>query len=48
MPRFVRLFETAADTLNAHYQAVAEGNIDSVMALWIDEELATSVRTVRT
>jgi uncharacterized protein (TIGR02246 family) len=43
MPRFARLFEAAADTLNAYYQAVAEGNIDSVMALWIDEEFATFV-----
>ena len=50
MPRFARLFEAAADTLNAYYQAVAEGNIDSVMALWIDEEFATFVcaRTGRT
>ena len=32
MPRFARLFEAAADTLNAYYQAVAEGNIDSIMA----------------
>jgi ketosteroid isomerase-like protein len=43
MPRFARLFEAAADTLNAFYQAVAEGNIDSVMALWIDEEFATCI-----
>lgn len=43
MPRFARLFEAAADTLNAYYQAVAEGNIDSIMALWIDEEFATFV-----
>jgi uncharacterized protein (TIGR02246 family) len=43
MPRFARLFEAAADTLNAYYQAVAEGNIDSVMALWIDEEFATFI-----
>ena len=43
MPRFARLFEAAADTLNAYYQAVAEGNIDSVMALWIDEEFASFI-----
>ena len=43
MPRFARLFEAAADTLNAYYQAVAEGNIDSIMALWIDEEFATCI-----
>jgi uncharacterized protein (TIGR02246 family) len=43
MPRFARLFEAAADTLNAYYQAVAEGNIDSIMALWIDEEFATFI-----
>ena len=43
MPRFAHLFEAAADTLNAYYQAVAEANIDSVMALWIDEEFATCI-----
>jgi ketosteroid isomerase-like protein len=43
MPRFARLFEAAADTLNAYYQAVAEANVDSVMALWIDEEFATCI-----
>src|SRR5471032_1200744 len=43
MPRFARIFEAAADTLNAYYQAVAEGNIDSIMALWIDEEFATFI-----
>jgi ketosteroid isomerase-like protein len=43
MPRFARLFEAAADTLNAYYQAIAEANIDSVMALWIDEEFATCI-----
>jgi uncharacterized protein (TIGR02246 family) len=43
MPRFARLFEAAADTLNAYYQAVSEGNIDSVMALWIDEDFATFI-----
>ena len=43
MPRFARLFEAAADTLNAYYQAIAEASIDSVMALWIDEEFATFI-----
>ena len=43
MPRFARLFEAAADTLNAYYQAVADNSIDSVMSLWIDEEFATCV-----
>ena len=43
MPRFAHLFEAAADTLNAYYQAVAEGNIDSLMALWIDEEFVTCI-----
>ncbi|SAL20924.1 hypothetical protein AWB68_00792 [Caballeronia choica] len=43
MPRFARLFEAAADTLNAYYQAVAEANLDSVMTLWIDEEFATCI-----
>jgi hypothetical protein len=43
MPRFARLFEAAADTLNAYYQAIAEGSIDSVMSLWIDEEFATCI-----
>jgi ketosteroid isomerase-like protein len=43
MPRFARLFEAAADTLNAYYQAVAENSIDSVMALWIDEDFATCI-----
>jgi hypothetical protein len=43
MPRFARLFEAAADTLNAYYQAVADNSIDSVMSLWIDEEFATCI-----
>ena len=43
MPRFARLFEAAADTLNAYYQAVAEVNIDSLMGLWIDEEFASCI-----
>ena len=43
MPRFARLFEAAADTLNAYYQAIADNSIDSVMSLWIDEEFATCV-----
>ncbi|PMS17454.1 hypothetical protein C0Z18_20425 [Trinickia dabaoshanensis] len=43
MPRFARLFEAAADTLNAFYQTVGDGNIDALMALWIDEEFASYV-----
>jgi hypothetical protein len=43
MPRFARLFEAAADTLNAYYQAVADSSIDTVMSLWIDEEFATCI-----
>ncbi|RKP49081.1 nuclear transport factor 2 family protein [Trinickia fusca] len=43
MPRFARLFEAAADTLNAYYQAIAEGNIDALMAMWIDEEFASFI-----
>jgi len=43
MPRFARLFEAAADTLNAFYQTVADGNVDALMALWIDEEFASYV-----
>lgn len=43
MPRFARLFEAAADTLNAYYQAVADNSIDAVMSLWIDEEFATCI-----
>ncbi|SAK71453.1 nuclear transport factor 2 family protein [Caballeronia ptereochthonis] len=43
MPRFARLFEAAADTLNAYYQAVADNSIDTVMSLWLDEEFATCV-----
>jgi uncharacterized protein (TIGR02246 family) len=43
MPRFARLFEAAADTLNAYYQAVADNSIDTVMSLWIDEEFATCI-----
>jgi ketosteroid isomerase-like protein len=43
MPRFARLFEAAADTLNAYYQAIADCSIDSVMSLWIDEEFATCI-----
>ncbi|CAN7493109.1 nuclear transport factor 2 family protein [Trinickia sp. LjRoot230] len=43
MPRFARLFEAAAETLNAFYQALAEGNIDELMALWIDEDFASFI-----
>ena len=45
MPRFARLFEAAADTLNAFYQTVADGNIDALMALWIDEDFASYVHS---
>ncbi|RAR58839.1 SnoaL-like protein [Paraburkholderia unamae] len=43
MPRFAHIFEAAADTLNAYYQAVAEANIDSLMGLWIDEEFVSCI-----
>jgi uncharacterized protein (TIGR02246 family) len=43
MPRFARLFDAAADTLNAYYQAIAESNLESVMNLWIDEELVSCI-----
>jgi ketosteroid isomerase-like protein len=43
MPRFAHIFEAAADTLNAYYQAVSEVNIDSLMSLWIDEEFASCI-----
>jgi ketosteroid isomerase-like protein len=44
MPRFARLFEAAADTLTAYYQALAEGNLDHLMSLWIDEEFVSCIR----
>ena len=43
MPRFAHIFEAAADTLNAYYQAVAEVNLESLMGLWIDEEFASCI-----
>jgi hypothetical protein len=43
MPRFAHIFEAAADTLNAWYQAVAEVNIDSLMGMWIDEEFVSYI-----
>src|ERR1700740_1890218 len=43
MPRFAHIFEAAADTLSAYYQAVAEVNIDSLMGLWIDEEFVSCI-----
>ncbi|AOK30510.1 MULTISPECIES: nuclear transport factor 2 family protein [Burkholderia] len=43
MPRFARLFEAAADTLNAYYQATADANLDALMALWIDEDFASCI-----
>jgi uncharacterized protein (TIGR02246 family) len=43
MPRFARLFDAAADTLNAYYQAIADGNLDGVMELWIDEEMVSCI-----
>lgn len=45
MPRFARLFEAAADTLNAFYQAVADSDIDGLMALWIDEDFASFIES---
>jgi len=44
MPRFARLFEAAADTLSAYYQSIAEGNLDQLMSLWIDEEFVSCIR----
>jgi hypothetical protein len=44
MPRFARLFEAAADTLNAYYAAVAERNLEAVMQLWIDEEFVSCIQ----
>lgn len=43
MPRFARLFEAAADTLNAYYQALADAHPDALMALWIDEDFASCI-----
>jgi hypothetical protein len=43
MPRFARLFEAAADTLNAFYQALADAHPDALMALWIDEDFASCI-----
>ncbi|AOJ11138.1 hypothetical protein WS62_27320 [Burkholderia sp. ABCPW 14] len=43
MPRFARLFEAAADTLNAYYQAIADANLDALMVLWIDEDFASCI-----
>ena len=43
MPRFVRLFEAAADTLNEYHQALADNNIEAAMALWIDEDFASFI-----
>lgn len=44
MPRFARLFEAAADTLNAFYAAIAESNLEAAMDLWIDEEFVSYIR----
>jgi len=44
MPRFARLFEAAADTLNAFYAAIADGNLEATMDLWIDEEFVSYIR----
>ncbi len=43
MPRFARLFEAAADTLHAYYQAIADSDIDAIMSLWIDEDFASFI-----
>jgi len=43
MPRFARLFEAAADTLHAYYQAIADANLDGAMGLWIDEDLVSCI-----
>ncbi|WP_153101078.1 nuclear transport factor 2 family protein [Paraburkholderia hayleyella] len=43
MPRFAHIFEAAADTLHAWYQAIAEANIERLMELWIDEEFASFI-----
>lgn len=43
MPRFARLFEAAAETLNAYYGALAERNLEALMELWIDEEFVSCI-----
>jgi uncharacterized protein (TIGR02246 family) len=43
MPRFARLFDAAADALNAYYQAIADANLDGAMGLWIDEEFVSCI-----
>ncbi|UDG82476.1 nuclear transport factor 2 family protein [Candidatus Vallotia cooleyia] len=43
MPRFARIFDAAADVLNAYYQAIADANLDHAMSLWIDEESASYI-----
>ncbi|SDV51636.1 nuclear transport factor 2 family protein [Chitinasiproducens palmae] len=43
MPRFARLFEAAAETLNAYYAALAERNIEALMELWVDEDFVSCI-----
>lgn len=43
MPRFARIFDAAADTLHAYYQAIADANLDGAMGLWIDEEFVSCI-----
>jgi uncharacterized protein (TIGR02246 family) len=43
MPRFSRLFEAAAESLSAFYQAVTDGSVDNMMSLWIDEDFASFI-----
>jgi hypothetical protein len=43
MPRFAHIFEAAEDTLNAYYRALAQRNIDQLMALWLDEDFVICV-----
>lgn len=43
MPRFVRLFDAAADTITAFYDALRRGQTDQAMLLWANEDFVSYV-----
>ncbi|GAB3627469.1 hypothetical protein PTE30175_02157 [Pandoraea terrae] len=44
MPRFVRLFDAASETIAAFYDALRMGQTDRAMALWANEDFVSYIR----
>ncbi|MBN4666144.1 nuclear transport factor 2 family protein [Pandoraea nosoerga] len=44
MPRFVRLFDAASETITAFYDALRRGQTDRAMSLWANEDFVSYIR----